>query len=320
MLSGIEQNSDVLLNYSKICREYFKKIDIESCKFIYAILNLYLIFLRNKECGFVFGTVEEYVNIIISLNEQYEKLQTSIIKRDFEEFKDNLPQIKETFLGSENDKLDIQNITEELKNIIINELFNIPKQLPIISRIIIKLVYDLNKKWETLFPYDFIKELEKIIISSKETGVLILGQDTSEMYRLERIEECLNSLGYHGIIIKKTDFEVISQTLEEKVSTLANLAKFIIIENSFASGHLIELKICEQGKWTTALLQEKGKGASYMTAVIDFQTNYIKEFDYSTVDQICDKIKEAVNWAEEFNQKKKNHLNKIYPWRKNKVV
>jgi Leucine-rich repeat (LRR) protein len=320
MLSGIEQNCDILLNYSKICAEYFKKIDIEYCKFISAILNLYLIFLRSKEYGFIFGTIEEHVDNIIKLNDQYKSLQLSIIERDFEEFKDNLPQIKETFLGSDNDKLDIQNITEELKNIIIKELFNVPTQLPIISRIIIKLVYELNKKWETLFPYDYIKELEKIIISSKETGVLILGQDTSEMYRLERIKECLNSLGYHGIIIKKTDFEVISQTLEEKVSTLANLAKFIIIENSFASGHLTELKICEQGKWTTALLQEEGKGASYMTAAIDFQTNYIKEFDYNTVEQICDTIKEAVNWAEDFNRKKINHLNKIYPWRKNKEV
>lgn len=315
MLSGIEQSSDIVLDYVKICREYFKKIDNKLCNFVSSLLNLYLIFLRSKEYGLIFGPIEEYVEIIMNLNDQYENLQLSIIERDFEEFKDILPQIKKSFLGSDKDKLDTQNITEELKKVIIQELFNMPQQLPIISRIIIEIVYDLNKKWRTHFPYDYIKDLEKILISAKETGVLILGQDTTEMYRLERIEECLNSLGYHGIIIKKTVFEVIPQTLEEKVSTFANIAKFIIIENSIPSGHLIELKICEQGKWTTAILQEKGKSSSYLTAHIDFQANFIEKFDYSTVDTICDTVKEAANWAEKYNQKKIIHLNNIYPWR-----
>lgn len=316
MLSGIEQNSDILIDYIKICREYFKKIDDKSCKFIISLLNLSLIFLRSKKFGYIFGTIEEHVDNIIKLNKQYERLQLSTIEIDFEEFKSNLPQIKKTFLDSNNDKLNIQKIVNDLKNTIIRELFNLSNYLPIIIRIIIKLVYNLDNKWKTHFPYDFIKELEKILISSKETGVLILGQDTSEMYRLEHIEECLNSLGYHGIIIKKTDFEIISQSLEEKVSTLANMAGFIIVENSFPSGHLTELKICEQIKWTTAILQEKEKGASYMVAGVDFQMNFIKKFEYSTINQMCDIIKEAVNWAEDFNQKKINHLNKIYPWRR----
>ena len=315
MLSGIEQDIDILINNSEICEEYFKKIDIEHCKFISALLNLYIIFLETKGQGFVFGTVEEYVDTIVNLNKQYENLQLSIIKKDFEEFKNNLPQIKVTFLSSDKSKFDIQNITEELKNIIINELFNIPQLLPIISGIIIKLVYELNKKWEILFPYDFIKEYEKILNSSKKTGVLILGQDTSEMYRLERIKECLDTLGYHGIIIKKTDFEVSSQTLEEKVITFANVVKFIIIEDSYASGHLIELKDIELNKWTTALLQEEGEGATFMNANIDFEHTFIKKFEYNSIDTICDIIAEAIIWAEDYNQKKINYLNKLYPWR-----
>ena len=302
------------MNNLFICIESFKKIDSDQFNFISNLLQLYITFLRSKGERFVHGTVETHINFIINLISQFDDLQINIAKKDFERFMDSIPQTKEICNQSDQENLD-----SESKHKIIQELFNIPQQSQLISRIIIKVIYELNKKWEIIISSnknpDFIKDLNKILVYTKNKVVLILGQDTSEMYRLKKIEDCLKMLEYSTIIIKETNFKVDSQSLPEKVSTLGNLVKFIIIENSISSGHLVELEICKQNTLTTILLQEQGKGSTYMNTTIDFEHNYITKFEYSSVDQICDTIKEAVKWAEDYNQKKIENLNKVYPWR-----
>ena len=84
-------------------------------------------------------------------------------------------------------------------------------------------------------------------------------------------------MGYEGIIIKELRDENEVQSIEHKVSLYAHICRFVIVENSTASGHIDELKICEINKIITVILQQEGYGATYMQEDYSFEHNYIEK-------------------------------------------
>ncbi len=166
---------------------------------------------------------------------------------------------------------------------------------------------------ETVFEHTL--SLLKAIPELKKNVVLILGQDTSEIHRLHSIRETLKSMGYDGIIVKEiSDIEI--QSVEEKVNMLASLSRFIICDNSFTSGHIDELKICASNRFTTAIIQEENRGATWMQADYSVDYNFMQSFTYSNISKIPDTVKQSVTWAEKQLKNRTDLLNSIYHWRK----
>ena len=122
-------------------------------------------------------------------------------------------------------------------------------------------------------------------------------------------------MGYEGIIVKEIlDIEI--QSVEEKVNMLASLSRFIICDNSFTSGHIDELKICASNRFTTAIIQEENKGATWMQADYSIDYNFMQTFTYTDVSKISEVVKQSVVWAEEQLKKRTELLNSLYHWRK----
>jgi len=162
---------------------------------------------------------------------------------------------------------------------------------------------------QTLSFLDAIPELKK-------KTVLILGQDTTEIQRMHTIRDSLERLGYKGIIVKEiSDVEI--QSIEEKVNMLASLSRFIICDNSFPSGHIDELKICAQNRFTTAVIQEKDKGATWMQSDYSVDYKFFETFTYRDINDINKTVDKVVEWAERTLERRKDYFNQHYQWRKN---
>jgi len=154
-----------------------------------------------------------------------------------------------------------------------------------------------------------------IIPKLKRELVLVLGQDTTEIERLRVIQNQLKPLRYSGIIVKEyPDIDI--QSVEEKVNMLASLCRFVICENSVASGHIDELKICRDNRFVTAILQERGKGATWMQADYPIDYPFMKVFEYPDPASMPLYVMKAVEWAEKKQTKRKKMFDNLYTWRK----
>lgn len=179
--------------------------------------------------------------------------------------------------------------------------------------------------WDILQKDFFNLALESVVIEQlinivgyirplKERSILILGQDTSQIERLRIIQNILNERGYKGIIVKdQSDIEI--QSVEEKINMLGSISKFVICENSFPSGHIDELKICSLNRYVTAIIQEEGKGATWMQSDYPLDYSFIKVFKYSSLSQIDDILSEVIKWAELKLEERRKYFNNLYHWR-----
>jgi len=156
--------------------------------------------------------------------------------------------------------------------------------------------------------------LYNYISSFREKTVLVLGAyDKEGEKRLSNISKGLRDLGYEPVLIKEVpDFE--HYDLSQKVVAIAALSRFIVIDDSFPSGHLTEIELCKQNRWITILLRAHGRGASWMTAGVSCFSNVILEKEYDPSDP-TPALTESVKWAEAKLNELQIHLNKIYPWR-----
>lgn len=183
---------------------------------------------------------------------------------------------------------------------------------PLIGWDIIKISSPLPLFRRTIFK-DVLHILDAIP-NLKEETILILGQDTTEIHRLREIQRRVGELGYSGIIVKDiVDIEI--QSIEEKVTMLASLCRFIICENSTTSGHIDELKIAATNRFVTAIIQQEGTGATWMQADYDLDFSFMSQFTYSSLKEIDSCIDSIVEWAEKKVEERKEHFNKLYRWR-----
>lgn len=156
--------------------------------------------------------------------------------------------------------------------------------------------------------------LYNYISSFHEKTVLVLGAyDEEGKKRLSNISKALKKFGYEPVLIKDVpDFE--HYDLSQKVVAIAALSRFIVIDDSSPSGHLVEIELCKQNRWVTILLRAHGRGASWMTAGASYFSNVILEKEYDPSDP-TPALAEGVKWAEAKLNELKGHLNRVYPWR-----
>ena len=158
--------------------------------------------------------------------------------------------------------------------------------------------------------------LTELIERSRRRRVLILGKDTGdELERLLRIREILATLGYDGVLVKEQP-DIPELSNEDKVRTFAGLCRFVLIENTFPAGQIVECKICSTNRIVTAMLREKGFGSSFMVTDYFKDFSFMAEFTYSNDDNsLGDSVKQATMWAETANEGRRRYFDAQYPWR-----
>ncbi|MEZ5328457.1 MAG: hypothetical protein R3F19_25725 [Verrucomicrobiales bacterium] len=145
-------------------------------------------------------------------------------------------------------------------------------------------------------------------------SVLLLGKDTGESLQLLKdIQAELESLGYYVYIIKEQPGKL-GESIIQKVLRFALSSKFIVIENSEPSGHLYEIPhVTKMAECITALLQQEGKGATWMFEDVYAKSQNCKKFTYEPAD-LNNAVGAATQWAEDFSKQFASYQKKTLPW------
>jgi hypothetical protein len=147
--------------------------------------------------------------------------------------------------------------------------------------------------------FDLVWQRADSILENSDS-VLVLGRDTGpSLKRLKRIAAKLEELGYYTYIIKEQPDKP-GESVIQKVMRYALSSKFVLIENTQASGHLYEIPhVTKAAECVTVVLQEKGKGATWL-----FEDAYGKHKHWHKVTYVAEDLEKAVQrgvaWAEKF--------------------
>jgi len=176
-------------------------------------------------------------------------------------------------------------------------------------------------KDEVFLAFLDIKEAEKRSVSLvdylskfKERTVLVLGDYGFEgRKRLEEIKTSLEGLGYAPILLDEIpdDFHY---SLPQKAVAVGSVVRFVVVDDSSKSGHLVEYSHAVNNRWVTIVLRYEGSDGSFMTRGESNYSKVVSECDYNqaTMGKI---IESAVQWAEGAISSLKEAGKKTYPWR-----
>jgi len=154
------------------------------------------------------------------------------------------------------------------------------------------------------------------LILEDSDSVLILGKDSGAgLDRLKRIESKLHELGYYTYIIKEQP-DKLGEGIVQKVMRYALSSRFVVVENTEASGHLYEFPhVAKAAECVTVVLQEEGKGATWM-----FEDAYAKHKHWHKLtykDNELDRaVEHAAAWAENFVGEFADYQAAQLPWLK----
>jgi hypothetical protein len=109
--------------------------------------------------------------------------------------------------------------------------------------------------------------------------------------------------------------DIEEQSLAEKMVTFASIARFIICDDLVPSGHIDELAICSERRFTTAILRVKGKPATAMQADIADDVSFMKAVEYDSDEELEVAVDQAVSWAQEIVKARSHNFNRKYTWR-----
>ena len=161
--------------------------------------------------------------------------------------------------------------------------------------------------------FDLVWQRADSILENSDS-VLILGKDSGEgLDRLKRIAARLEQLGYFTYIIREQP-DRLGESVVQKVMRYALSSKFVLIENTEASGHLYEIPhVAKAAECVTVVLQEDGKGATWM-----FEDAYAKHRHWHKLtykdDNLEGAVEEAAIWAEKFVAEFADYQAANLPW------
>jgi hypothetical protein len=150
--------------------------------------------------------------------------------------------------------------------------------------------------------------------TKKQKSVLVLGDYSTEgILRLEAISNCLTNLGYNPLLVRDVP-DIFASDIRQKVVILGGLARFVIIDDSSRSGHLVEIPLADQNGWTTVLLHSGGERGSWMTAGLDITRSNFHEESYDPAEPV-NGVERAAAWAESRIGDLERKYRAAYPWR-----
>jgi hypothetical protein len=163
--------------------------------------------------------------------------------------------------------------------------------------------------------FDLVWQRADSILENSDS-VLVLGKDSgAALDRLKSIASRLEDLGYYTYIIKEQP-DRHGESVVQKVLRYALSSKFVVIENTEASGHLYELPhVAKAAECVTVVLQEEGRGATWM-----FEDAYAKHKHWHKLTYKVGEVERAVDgaaaWAEKFVAQFADYQIANLPWLK----
>lgn len=156
--------------------------------------------------------------------------------------------------------------------------------------------------------------IEEFVAVHKEHSVLVLGSyDEPGRERLAKLSEAMRREGYEPFLASDVVDEP-SLSLQQKVTLLAHLARFVVIDDTDPSGHVVEMKIAFDNNLHTIVLQGTGHPSSSMLAEMPILKSNFKAFPYDPYDP-GDVVVAAVRWVESTMTDVTGAYNSLYPWR-----
>jgi hypothetical protein len=181
-------------------------------------------------------------------------------------------------------------------------------------------------RWELLLPsntdpvkvaesiraaYDLVSRRADSILENSDS-VLVLGKDTGpSLDRLKHIAARLETHGYFAYIIKEQPDRT-GESIIQKVMRHALMCKFVIVENTEPSGHLYEIPhAAKAAECVTVVMQEEGKGATWMFEDAYGKHRHWHKVEYTNVDAAVDS---SIIWAERFITEFGKFQESVLPW------
>lgn len=177
-------------------------------------------------------------------------------------------------------------------------------------------------KDEILLALVYVKESEKRSISVseylktfKEKMVLVLGDYGNDgIKRLEEIKKILIDLGYDPICLNEIPDDL-HYDLQQKAVAVGSVSRFVVMDDSSKSGHLVELPHSQYNRWFLIILRLEGSNGSFMTRGASATSKIILEKSYSSAN-LPEVVNESVRWVEERIKEIGETMKGVYPWRK----
>src|SRR5581483_3906948 len=139
--------------------------------------------------------------------------------------------------------------------------------------------------------------IHEYVNTRKQRSILLLGDYSDEgLRRLDDIAQCLTALGYEPRLVRDVP-DILGTNTQQKVRILGSLARFVFVDDSSKSGHLVEVPIAQNESWITVLLHADGARSSFMTAALSATSRVIQDEDYDAKAP-CDGVAKAISWAE----------------------
>ncbi len=159
--------------------------------------------------------------------------------------------------------------------------------------------------------------LSEYVAKSNEKTVHVLGSyDDQGKARLRSIVNGLRDLGYEAFTAEDIPDHP-EQDLTQKVITIACLSRFIVIDDTSPSGHLLEFGKCKENDWLTIVLHAQGVRGSWMTATGSLYSKVILEQDYNPESPGV-ALTTVTTQAERVLSDLKRDLRSSSPWRRRK--
>jgi type I restriction enzyme M protein len=152
------------------------------------------------------------------------------------------------------------------------------------------------------------------LITASDNAVYVLGKygGATEAELLDVRNE-LRDKGYEAYIDRDLE-DFPTQDLSGSVTTTMRLAKFCVMVDREASGHLNEYQLAQLNRTVLARLTPEDGGSSRMIGTAEMiDVNYIEEFEFEIRPQ--ERLSEAVDWAEGMVSKRRREYTEMYDWR-----
>lgn len=248
---------------------------------------------------------------IIDTGAEISMISPHVLKKVGIKIKNDLPRLEMISVGGHIivDRVKIKIIAESRKITITPAVF---KETPI--PLILGMDFIRESKYLPLYIKQF-SVLYGYIQKYRKDCILIIGNDTDKdsLLRLQRIQEKLRSLNYEGVLLKDYP-DIQEQSIEEKMNLFGSLAKFVICENSYYSGHIDELSICARNRFVTVIMQETRRYTTYLQMCYPIDFSFIKKIEYK-LDSLEDNVTKAVQIGESLVIRRKRALNREYKYR-----
>ena len=162
--------------------------------------------------------------------------------------------------------------------------------------------------------FEAVWERANAILDNSDS-VLVLGKDTGEqLERLKQIQRTLEERG-HLVYLIKEEPDRLGESILQKVLRYALSSRFVIIENTEPSGHLYEVPhVAKMAECVVAVLQEQGKGATWMFEDAYFKHRHWKKFEYRGKDDLAEVVLNAAAWARESLREFGDFQRVTLPW------